>query len=94
MHSVICTNISFPVLSLVFNALVLFCIRDIDAAMHRILNLKPNKDENKYEEDVASPNIKILFNVSVCSVNQVQSLHFISQTGASLIQSKVAEKPH
>lgn len=77
-----------------FNALVLFCIRDIDAAMQRMLNLKPSKDENKYEEDVASPDLKILLNVSVSSVNRVQSSHFIFQTGASLIQSKVAEKPH
>lgn len=47
-----CMNISFPGLSSVFNALVLFCIRDIDAAMQKMLNLKPNKDQNKYEEDV------------------------------------------
>lgn len=69
-NNIICTNISFPVLSLVFNALVLFCIRDIDAAMQRMLNLKPNKDENKYEEDVPSPDLKILLNVSVYSVNE------------------------
>lgn len=36
--------------SSVFNALVLFCIRDINAAMQKMLNLKPNKDQNKYED--------------------------------------------
>ncbi|XP_068454501.1 nucleolar complex protein 2 homolog [Clinocottus analis] len=33
--------------SSVFNALVLFCIRDIYAALQRILNLKPEKDQKK-----------------------------------------------
>ncbi|XP_051280202.1 nucleolar complex protein 2 homolog [Dicentrarchus labrax] len=33
--------------SSVFNALVLFCIRDIYVALQRMLNLKPNKDQKK-----------------------------------------------
>lgn len=49
--------ISFPIMSAVFNALVLFCIRDISAIMQRMLNLKPNKDQKKYEVDVKSPDL-------------------------------------
>uniref|UniRef100_A0A7N6FFV6 Nucleolar complex protein 2 homolog n=1 Tax=Anabas testudineus TaxID=64144 RepID=A0A7N6FFV6_ANATE len=37
--------------SSVFNALVLFCIRDIYVALQRMLNLKPDKDQKKYEKD-------------------------------------------
>uniref|UniRef100_A0A3Q4B366 Nucleolar complex protein 2 homolog n=1 Tax=Mola mola TaxID=94237 RepID=A0A3Q4B366_MOLML len=33
--------------SSVFNALVLFCIRDIDVTLQRILSLKPEKDQKK-----------------------------------------------
>uniref|UniRef100_A0A673A8K7 Uncharacterized protein n=1 Tax=Sphaeramia orbicularis TaxID=375764 RepID=A0A673A8K7_9TELE len=40
--------------SSVFNALVLFCIRDIYVALQRMLNLKPNKDQKKYEMDIIS----------------------------------------
>lgn len=41
--------------SSVFNALVLFCIKDINAAMQKMLNLKPNKDQNKLVLPSSSP---------------------------------------
>lgn len=44
-------NISLPVLSTVFNSLVIFCIRDVYVALQRMLNLKPEKDQKKYELD-------------------------------------------
>lgn len=53
----ICINISFPVLSAVFNALVLFCIRDINVTLQRMLNLKPDKVQKKYKVDVTSPDL-------------------------------------
>uniref|UniRef100_A0A4W6CGD8 NOC2-like nucleolar associated transcriptional repressor n=1 Tax=Lates calcarifer TaxID=8187 RepID=A0A4W6CGD8_LATCA len=40
--------------SSVFNALVLFCIRDIYVALQRMLSLKPDKDQKKYDVDVTS----------------------------------------
>lgn len=51
---------SYPVLSAVFNALILFCIKDIYVALQRILNLKPNKDQKKYEVDVTSADLNLL----------------------------------
>ncbi|KAM7412096.1 hypothetical protein PAMA_021858 [Pampus argenteus] len=41
--------------SSVFNALVLFCIRDIYVAVQRILNLKPDKDQKKLVLPSSSP---------------------------------------
>nr|XP_046253701.1 nucleolar complex protein 2 homolog isoform X1 [Scatophagus argus] len=41
--------------SSVFNALVLFCIRDIYVAMQRMLNLKPDKDQKKLVLPSSSP---------------------------------------
>uniref|UniRef100_A0A3Q3LWS3 NOC2-like nucleolar associated transcriptional repressor n=1 Tax=Mastacembelus armatus TaxID=205130 RepID=A0A3Q3LWS3_9TELE len=41
--------------SSVFNALILFCIRDIYMALQRILNLKPNKDQKKLVLPSSSP---------------------------------------
>ncbi|XP_040921991.1 nucleolar complex protein 2 homolog isoform X2 [Toxotes jaculatrix] len=41
--------------SSVFNALVLFCIRDIYAAMQKMLNLKPDKDQKKLVLPSSSP---------------------------------------
>ncbi|XP_075951177.1 nucleolar complex protein 2 homolog isoform X2 [Anarhichas minor] len=41
--------------SSVFNALVLFCIRDINAALQRMLNLKPEKDQKKLVLPSSSP---------------------------------------
>ncbi|XP_029994926.1 nucleolar complex protein 2 homolog isoform X1 [Sphaeramia orbicularis] len=41
--------------SSVFNALVLFCIRDIYVALQRMLNLKPNKDQKKLVLPSSSP---------------------------------------
>ncbi|KAM6928547.1 nucleolar complex protein 2 homolog [Lycodopsis pacificus] len=41
--------------SSVFNALVLFCIRDINAALQRMLNLKPAKDQKKLVLPSSSP---------------------------------------
>ncbi|XP_015236809.1 PREDICTED: nucleolar complex protein 2 homolog [Cyprinodon variegatus] len=41
--------------SSVFNALILFCIRDIHMALQRMLNLKPNKDQNKLTFPSSSP---------------------------------------
>ncbi|KAM7404575.1 hypothetical protein PAMP_011912 [Pampus punctatissimus] len=41
--------------SSVFNALVLFCIRDIYVALQRILNLKPDKDQRKLVLPSSSP---------------------------------------
>lgn len=35
-------------LSAVFNSLVLLCIREIDGALQKILNLKMDKDQKKY----------------------------------------------
>lgn len=52
------SNVNSFSLSSVFNALVLFCIKDINAAMQKMLNLKPNKDQNKYEEDATYPDLK------------------------------------
>lgn len=50
-------NIYFLVLSAVFNALVLFCIRDIYVALQRMLNLKPDKGQKKYEVDIISTDL-------------------------------------
>ncbi|XP_037540832.1 nucleolar complex protein 2 homolog [Nematolebias whitei] len=41
--------------SSVFNALVLFCIKDIYAALQKMLNLKPNKDQKKLVLPSSSP---------------------------------------
>ncbi|CAK6951301.1 nucleolar complex protein 2 homolog [Scomber scombrus] len=41
--------------SSVFNALVLFCIRDIYVALQRMLNLKPDKDQKKLVLPSSSP---------------------------------------
>uniref|UniRef100_A0AAQ4S0L0 NOC2-like nucleolar associated transcriptional repressor n=1 Tax=Gasterosteus aculeatus aculeatus TaxID=481459 RepID=A0AAQ4S0L0_GASAC len=41
--------------SSVFNALVLFCIRDIYGALQRMLNLKPEKDQKKLVLPSSSP---------------------------------------
>ncbi|XP_044066491.1 nucleolar complex protein 2 homolog [Siniperca chuatsi] len=41
--------------SSVFNALVLFCIRDIYVALQRMLNLKPDKDQKKLALPSSSP---------------------------------------
>ncbi|XP_072224080.1 nucleolar complex protein 2 homolog [Leuresthes tenuis] len=41
--------------SSVFNALVLFCIRDIHGTLQRMLNLKPDKDEKKLVLPSSSP---------------------------------------
>ncbi|KAK5619414.1 hypothetical protein CRENBAI_004579 [Crenichthys baileyi] len=41
--------------SSVFNALVLFCIRDIHMTLQRMLNLKPNKDQKKLVLPSSSP---------------------------------------
>ncbi|XP_074501121.1 nucleolar complex protein 2 homolog isoform X1 [Sebastes fasciatus] len=41
--------------SSVFNALVLFCIRDIYVALQRMLNLKPEKDQKKLVLPSSSP---------------------------------------
>uniref|UniRef100_A0A3B5A5M8 NOC2 like nucleolar associated transcriptional repressor n=1 Tax=Stegastes partitus TaxID=144197 RepID=A0A3B5A5M8_9TELE len=41
--------------SSVFNALVLFCIRDIHVTMQRMLNLKPDKDQKKLVFPSSSP---------------------------------------
>ncbi|KAG7520319.1 nucleolar complex protein 2-like [Solea senegalensis] len=41
--------------SSVFNALVLFCIRDVYVALQRMLNLKPNKDQKKLVLPSSSP---------------------------------------
>ncbi|XP_055748166.1 nucleolar complex protein 2 homolog [Salvelinus fontinalis] len=41
--------------SSVFNALVLFCIRDVYVALQRMLNLKPDKDQNKPVLPSSSP---------------------------------------
>ncbi|XP_070695406.1 nucleolar complex protein 2 homolog [Pempheris klunzingeri] len=41
--------------SSVFNALVLFCIRDLYVALQRMLNLKPNKDQKKLVLPSSSP---------------------------------------
>lgn len=38
-----------PCLFTVFNSLVLLCIREIDGALQKILNLKMAKDQKKYE---------------------------------------------
>ena len=46
-------NNPFFVWSTVFNTLVLFCIRDIHGVLQRMLNLKPNKDQKRYEMDVS-----------------------------------------
>lgn len=59
INQIDCTtvNVSFPVMCAVFNALVLFCIRDVYVALQRMLNLKPNKDQKKYEVDLISVNV-------------------------------------
>lgn len=44
-------------MSAVFNALVLFCIRDVYVALQRMLNLKPDKDQKKYDVDLVSDNV-------------------------------------
>ncbi|XP_056241637.1 nucleolar complex protein 2 homolog [Seriola aureovittata] len=41
--------------SSVFNALVLFCIRDVYVALQRMLNLKPDKDQKKLVLPSSSP---------------------------------------
>ncbi|XP_017273064.1 nucleolar complex protein 2 homolog [Kryptolebias marmoratus] len=41
--------------SSVFNALVLFCIKDIHSALQKMLNLKPNKDQKKLLLPSSSP---------------------------------------
>ncbi|KAM4737333.1 nucleolar complex protein 2 homolog [Anableps anableps] len=41
--------------SSVFNALILFCIRDIHMTLQKLLNLKPNKDEKKLVLPSSSP---------------------------------------
>lgn len=41
--------------SSVFNALILFCIRDIHMALQRLINLKPNKDQKKLVLPSSSP---------------------------------------
>lgn len=66
----------------VFNALVLFCIRDINAAMQKMLNLKPNKDQNKYE-DVKYPDPKSPSSYHLSP--KFTHLYIFPQTGASLI---------
>jgi len=57
----------------VFNALVLFCIRDIFVALQKMLKLKPEKDQKKYELDVAF--VPLLFSLNV-AVERWFSSHF------------------
>ncbi len=77
----VCINISFPVLSAVFNALVLFCIRDIHVALQKMLNLKADKDQKKYEVNVTSADLTSCLSVAVERWFTPHSVSFVLFSG-------------
>lgn len=47
-----------------FNALVLFCIRDIHGALQKILSLKQDKGQKKYEVEIIAADLTYLLLMS------------------------------
>lgn len=60
-----CINSFVLFLSAVFNALVLLCIKEIDVALQKLLNLKMDKDQKKYKRIMWILHLVYLHSVNV-----------------------------